>query len=308
LPSVRGRGHIAPSASVGSPRANAACNHEPASDVDRQSAAVGAQIASTLSLSRVAVGVVLATAIALAARRVRALSPGGGAAAVAVGTAAVAAGWAWGTLLVAYFVSSVSLTHFRATAKAVRTGGIVSKGGPRDATQVLANGGAFALAALLWAATGWDGWRALGAGALAAAASDTWGTEIGTLLGRAPRSIVSWRRVPAGTSGGVSPPGIAAAFLGSLGVALAALALGWPSRMATAAFAGGIAGSTIDSLVGATVQERRWCDRCNTPTERAIHTCEAPTRVVGGIPGLDNDAVNALSTIAGGLLALALAA
>jgi uncharacterized protein (TIGR00297 family) len=284
------------------PRFSPQRNHESASRRD------GALIALELNAARLAVGVVLATLIAVAARRVGALSPTGSAAAVAIGASAVAAGWSWGVLLILYFVSSVALTRFRAAAKAARTGALVAKVGRRDGVQVFANGGAFALAAVLWLASGRDEWRALGAAALAAAASDTWATELGTLASRAPRSIASWARVPTGTSGGVSFPGAAAAIAGAAFVALAAVALGWPRGTAAAAFGGGIAGSTIDSLLGATVQARRWCDRCNAPTERRTHICGASTRVVGGVSWLGNDAVNALSTAAGGLMGLLLSA
>jgi uncharacterized protein (TIGR00297 family) len=261
-------------------------------------------IALALSVPRLAIGIALAALIALAARRAAVLSPTGSAAAVVVGGTAVAAGWSWTMLLILYFASSVALTRFRAEAKAGRTMVVVAKGGARDAVQVFANGGVFALAAVLWLALGWEAWRALAAGALAAAASDTWATEIGTLSGRPPHSIVSGRPVPTGTSGGVSAPGTAAAIAGAAFVALAALALGWPRATVAAGFAGGIAGSTIDSLLGATVQARRWCDRCNASTERKTHGCGATTRVVGGITWLDNDVVNALSTACGGLLAL----
>jgi uncharacterized protein (TIGR00297 family) len=276
------------------------CNHEPASRPD------GGPIAPGLSVTRLVIGVVLATLIALAARRAGALSPSGKRAAIVIGAAAVAAGWSWAALLLVYFVSSIALTRFRAAAKAARTAGVVAKGGARDAVQVLANGGVFGLASVLWLVSGSDAWRTLGTGALAAAASDTWATEIGTLARRPPRSIVNWRQVPTGTSGAVSIPGIVAAIAGAAFVALVVTTLGWPRSTAAAGFAGGIAGSTIDSLLGATVQVRRWCDRCNAPTERKRHGCGTTTRVVDGIAWLDNDAVNALSTACGGLLALLL--
>ena len=70
---------------------------------------------------------------------------------------------------------------------------------------MLANGGVFAVAALFAASgrvPGWD-WAVVAFGALAAAASDTWATEIGTLAARPPRSIVSLKVLPTGTSGGV---------------------------------------------------------------------------------------------------------
>ena len=257
---------------------------------------------------RLAVGVVLAVGIALAARRAGMLSSAGSVAAIVVGAAAVAAGWSWGALLVLYFVTSVALTRLGSPIKAARVGALVAKGGPRDAVQVLANGGLFALAALLWLASGWSSWRALGAAALAAAASDTWATEVGTLARGTTRSIVGWAPVPTGTSGGVSAAGSAAAVAGAAFVAGAALVLGWPPGAALAALIGGIAGSTVDSLLGATVQARRRCDRCDEPTERETHRCGERTRVVGGLRWLDNDGVNALSTAAGGLLGLLVAA
>jgi uncharacterized membrane protein len=70
------------------------------------------------------------------------------------------------------------------------------------------------------------------------------------------------------------------------------------------ALVGGLAGSTVDSLLGATVQQRRWCDQCKSPTERPRHNCGTATRFVGGIPWIDNDVVNVTSTLAGALLGL----
>ena len=318
MQTVGGAAHIAHSAThQARGRAPSYYNHEPASRcraaAQRRANGVaanrdGGPIALELSVTRVAVGVALATLIAVAARRAGTLSLTGSAAAIAVGGTAAAAGWPWAVLLVLYFGSSVALTRFRAATKAARTGAVVAKGGARDARQVLANGGVFGLAGVLWLVSGWEGWRALAIGALAAAASDTWATEVGMLAGRRPRSIISRRQVPTGTSGGVSGPGIAAAIAGAAFAALAAFALGWPRGTAAAGFAGGIAGSTIDSMLGATVQARRWCDQCNAPTERTTHSCGATTRVVGGVRWLDNDAVNALSTACGGLLGLLLAA
>jgi uncharacterized protein (TIGR00297 family) len=197
----------------------------------------------------------------------------------------------------------VALTSYRAGVKAARTEHVVAKGGPRDAAQVRANGGVFALAALLSLVGDTVDWSALAVGALAAAASDTWATEVGTLGGRAPRSIVTWRRVPPGTSGGVSAAGVAAAVAGAAFVAVVAALVGWRG-VAGAAFLAGVAGSTLDSVLGATVQVRRWCDRCGAPTERATHGCGASTRVIGGVRWIDNDVVNAVSTAAGGLIGL----
>jgi uncharacterized protein (TIGR00297 family) len=237
-------------------------------------------------------GLALALAIAVAARRARALTTGGAAAAVVVGTVAVAAGWAWGALLIAFFVASTALSRWRRVEKERRTCGVVEKGGERDAAQVLANGGAFAVVAA--GALAWPdpAWAAAGAGALAAATADTWATEIGTLAAGRPRALLGWRPVPPGTSGAVSAPGTAAMFVGAAFVALVARLLGFAPIVAVAALAGGIAGAVADSVLGATIQSRRWCDRCDVGTEQPTHTCGTPTRPAGGLAAVGNDVVN----------------
>jgi uncharacterized protein (TIGR00297 family) len=146
-------------------------------------------------------------------------------------------------------------------------------------------------------------WIALGAGSLAASAADTWATEIGTLYGGNPRSILTWRTVPVGTSGGVSAIGTVAAVAGAVFVGLVVAALGWASIVARNVMIGGLAGAIVDSLLGATVQSRRWCDACQRETERMVHDCGTPTRHLRGFVWLDNDLVNFLSNAAGGLIA-----
>jgi uncharacterized protein (TIGR00297 family) len=254
-------------------------------------------------LARGLAGLALAAAIALAARRARSLTRGGAAAAVAVGTASVAAGWAWGATLIAFFVASTLLSRVGRATKEARTRARVEKGDERDAWQVVANGGVFAAAALAaLAAPGDTRWAAAGLGALAAATADTWATEIGTLARGRPRSLLGWRAVPVGTSGAVSAQGSAGMVAGAAFLGLVAWGVGFPPRVAGAAFAAGLAGAVADSLAGATVQARRWCDRCDSATERTVHDCGAATRPAGGLGWLDNDAVNVLCTLVGALV------
>ena len=259
-------------------------------------------------LARLAFATGLALAISLLARRTRSLDMGGAIAAAVIGTLALLGGWRWGALLVVYFASATALSHFGAARKDARTASVVAKGGARDVWQVLANGGVFAIAAALTLALPQDEhrWLALAAGVLASSASDTWATEIGTLYGGAPRSILDWTPMPVGMSGGVTVPGALAAIAGATFIGLVSLALGWPLRIAMASVIGGVAGSTLDSLLGATLQQRRWCDHCDRATERLVHDCGTPTRLVGGFAALNNDTVNLLCGLAGGLIALAI--
>jgi len=70
---------------------------------------------------------------------------------------------------------------------------------------------------------------------------------------------------------------------------------------------GGIAGATLDSLLGATLQELRRCDACERACETDPHACGAPTRLVRGVRGFSNDLVNLLATVAGAAVAFAAA-
>ena len=114
--------------------------------------------------------------------------------------------------------------------------------------------------------------------------------------------------MPIGTSGGVSVAGTVASLLGALLLPALALLLHWPVTVALAAAVGGVAGSLVDSVLGATLQSRRWCARCGTGTERIVHDCGTTTELTGGVTWLDNDAVNLASSVAGGVLAALLAA
>ncbi len=305
-------------------------------------------------LERTLLGAVAAIGIALAARGTRALSTGGAVTAVVVGTLCVAAGWDWAVLLLVFFLTGTLWSRLGQARKETRTAGVVTKGGPRDAVQVIANGGlvaACALGSILWPSAlgtighgdrtaagsgasrvdaggttgqgggsrdegggggGVDGtagvaWYICGMGALAAAAADTWATEVGTLGDAEPRSILTGRRVPPGTSGGVTALGSGAAVAGAGAVALAAWALGATPVLAVSGVVGGVAGATIDSLAGASLQCRRWCAGCNETTERTVHVCGARTARTGGLAWLDNDGVNAISTVAGALVTWAVA-
>jgi uncharacterized protein (TIGR00297 family) len=257
-------------------------------------------------IGRALAGLLLAGALAFGARAAHSLTRSGAIAALVVGTLATIAGWGWAIVLIAFFVTSSGLSRYRHAAREARIGQIVEKGDERDAFQVFANGGVFAAAALVGVATGHPSWSVAALGALAAAAADTWATEIGTLARGLPRSIVSMKPLPAGTSGAITVPGTVASLAGAASITAAAHLAGvglWP----VAVFVGGVSGSLADSLVGATIQERRWCDGCSTSTERRTHGCGRETRIVGGVPGARNDFVNVVCTIVGGVVAAVVA-
>ena len=200
------------------------------------------------------ISLLLATVLAGIAWRFRWLTPDGAVAACLVGAAILGFGgpW-WAAALAAFFVSGSLLTAVGRRQKTQPE----HRGQGRTAAQVLGTGGVAAAVGVLWGiGTAPQALHAVlpaaFAGALAAAAADTWATEVGMLSPHPPRLITTWKPVPAGTSGGVSLAGSLAG-LGGAAVVAAIGAQGNGRVFAAACFAGGVA-MFLDSLLGATLQ------------------------------------------------------
>ena len=117
--------------------------------------------------------------------------------------------------------------------------------------------------------------------ALTEAACDTVSSETGKALALDARLVTSGRSVPAGTDGAISLPGtvlgvIAAALVAGEGVVTGLIDL----RRAGVVTLAGVLGMFLDSLLGATLEQRGW---------------------------LTNNSVNLMSTTAAALLATILA-
>lgn len=252
---------------------------------------------------QVEIAAIASLAIASLAYVLRALTPSGTFAAFAIGTVVFGvAGWPAAAVLLAFFISSSLLSRLGARRKR----GLVDFGkhGPRDAWQVLANGGVAAACIALSRTS--DAPLALAfAGALAAATADTWSTEIGTLAQRGVRSILTFRPVQSGLSGGVSLPGTVAQAVGAAFIALVAydvrIAPFWPVAI------GGVVGAFFDSILGASAQALRWCPTCARACEVNPHSCGTPTTMFRGLQWVDNDLVNLFATLSGAGVAVLVA-
>lgn len=254
-------------------------------------------------LPAVALALLLAGAVAFIARRFGALSTSGAWAASVVGAAVFAAGgWRFAAVLFAFFLPSALLSRIGRARKRrlVDTG----KHGPRDAWQVLANGGVAAGCAAGAFIGHVPALAAACAGAFAAASADTWGTEIGTLLPGPPRSILTLRAMPTGLSGGVTALGTLAEVLGAALVGIVAALCGLGAWWLVAG--AGVAGAVLDSVLGAGLQALRRCPRCDRRCETDPHHCGERTQLIRGLRWMGNDAVNALATCAGAIAAYCL--
>ena len=208
-------------------------------------------------------------------------------------------GWFHTALIpgLALFILAFAATRFRRGQK--EQIGLAESRRGRSASQVAANMGVAALAALmlpLYAAKhGTFSYVYAGihlghfvivssailaalVAALAEAAADTVSSEIGQAIGGTPILITNGRRVPPGTDGAITLAGTAAGCLAAAVVVLTAIpTLRLSPGQATVAWIAAIAGLFADSLIGAALERRGW---------------------------LNNDSVNFLSTAVAALITL----
>lgn len=251
------------------------------------------------------IAVLLSAIIVILAYWRGSLSPSGAVGAMIVGTLTFGfGGWQWGVLLGIFFVSSSLLSHYKEREKRAVSAKF-DKGHRRDFAQVMANGGVGSLVALLHA--GWVSpfWLPLFVGIIATVTADTWATELGTLSKRPPRLVTTGRVVEVGTSGGVSLLGTAVSAAGGLLIGLAAgLLIGQTLLLyLLMGTAGGLSGSLFDSLLGATVQRVYYCEIRQKETEKKLNPLGEPNKPMHGWAWMNNDMINMLSSVIGGMIA-----
>lgn len=235
------------------------------------------------------------------------LSRSGAAAALAIGSAIyLGGGGPWFLSLLTFFVTSTVLGKV-GRAKKAEIKREFEKGDTRDALQAFSNGGVAAACAIMMFVWPSKLWAAAFVGALATANGDTWATELGVLSRGEPWSVLTLRRAPRGTSGAISPLGIAATLFGGLAVGIsAALAPdAFSMRAISLVMLGGVAGvfgSLVDSVLGATLQSSFYCSTCQRDTEGPTHHCGTRTEHRRGLCWFNNDVVNLTATLSGALL------
>lgn len=264
-------------------------------------------------LLQLGIGLLFSGAIGFLAYRRGSLTVSGALGALIVGTLIFGfGGWVWGLLLIAFFVSSSLLSHYREGEKERVAAEKFDKGSQRDLGQALANAGAGSLVAVAAFLLPGAAWAGAFLGAMATVTADTWATELGVLNPSPPRLITTLQPVEPGTSGGVSRAGTLAAlsgglFIGLLGAIFAAISrliqpatpgLPWLPALAAAGI-GGLAGSLIDSLLGATVQVLYYSAGRDKLTEKRIDPDGTPNTYARGWRWLNNDAVNFISSLGG---------
>ncbi len=166
----------------------------------------------------------------------------------------------WYLTLLAFFFLGGMFTRYKYEFKKSR-GIAESKGGVRGYKNVFSN--SLAALALAVAYKVFPSYVMLllpaYLGSIATATGDTLASEIGQTWKGEPIMITTFKKVRPGTDGGVTALGEFAAFAGAGAIALLSLMfLKNDVGLAFAVLAGGFIGTNIDSVLGATLQQRKY--------------------------------------------------
>lgn len=252
------------------------------------------------------IGFLVTGVIAFFSYKLGFLTFSGAIASTAVGTMVLGLGSLnWGIVLLWFFFSSSILSKMGKKEKD-RLSSLWTKGDKRDAWQVLANGAVASLLVICHKISPEPIRYILFISAMAAVTADTWGTEIGVLSKSPVRSILNFRIVPKGTSGGITLLGSTASLLGSFSVAILGILspfAPYELKLETIFLVtlAGFSASLLDSIAGATIQSQYGCPVCSDITERKVH-CNQNTSLESGWKFIDNDLVNFICSVFGALI------
>lgn len=256
-------------------------------------------------------GFILSFILAAAAYIKKSLSTNGFIGAVLLGVSLYYfGGFYFWILMISFSFSSSVFTKFGESTKKVLDD-INEKGGQRDYIQVIANGLLGFIFGFLYFVTHKEMFIIALATSFAASNADTWASELGVLSKMEPVSIINFKKIQKGVSGGVSVFGTISSLTGALFIALIfyvgyIIKFGLNSKLLSYAVivsVSGFLGSIIDSLIGASFQAKYRCIVCGKTTEKKCHHGEN-TVLEEGISCLNNDAVNFVSGLSACLLAI----
>lgn len=210
-------------------------------------------------------------------------------------------------VLSTFFIGSIIIDKIKKRYKNNGRKEKAAKGDCRDYMQVLANGLPAFIFSIAFLVTHSFIFFMPFAASLAEAFADTTASGVGAFSTRTFDPF-RMRKCECGISGGMSIIGTLASLLAAFAVALVAYALGG-SRFGPVGLivitATAFLGAVLDSMLGSLLQVKFKCQKCGTVTEKATH-CGVATRRCSGVRGIDNDAVNLISSSFSAILALVL--
>ncbi len=216
-----------------------------------------------------------------------------------VGSIILMINWLSYLMLMTFFISASIVSRIDGGKKAISQN-INEKGGQRDYLQVLANGGVGMVATVLYFLTKNHLFLVATAISFAESNSDTWGSEIGVFSRKDPISIINFKTLEPGLSGGVSAIGLIASLIGAFIISgvFSIFEKNFQRGLELFFLIGlaGFVGSIIDSIIGA-LFEVKYITEDGLIVERRFGN-EKENKIYSGFSFVNNDFVNFVSCAA----------
>lgn len=250
------------------------------------------------------IGQIASISIAYIAYKKQALTLSGAIGAIILGTGIFVCSGLYGSFLVIVFFSTSTLFTFIKNRNKKEIEKQYEKSGGRDFWQVFANGGVGLLYCLQYHSTPNPKYLILIGVSFAAPNADTWASELGVFSKSLPMSLRTFKKVSKGSSGAISFLGMLMSLLGSIVIAFSAIIIIIVfqlnispislSKVFLVIFLGGILGSFIDSILGATIQAIYYNESLKKETEKPTHNGKTNV-LLRGYKYFNNDFVNFMS-------------
>ncbi|CCV64628.1 conserved hypothetical protein [Alteracholeplasma palmae J233] len=207
-----------------------------------------------------------------------------------------------GTLIYGFgtYVIFALLMLFFITSSIFTKNKVKSRG--RNGIQVIVNSGMALIFSLAYYISNHEFFLLISATSIAVSTADTWASELGKYSKGSTVSIINFKKIDKGQSGGISVLGTVASLLGGLLIAVSFLLMTWNSFSIipwylTILFImlGGFVGSVVDSILGILIQEKYMNLKTNQITE--VFDNKSQYRLISGIKYINNDMVNLLTSV-----------
>ena len=213
-------------------------------------------------------------------------------------------GWLCFTALVVFFILGSMVSRFGKKRKA-SAADLHEREGARSTAQVLANGLPALIFAVLYCASGRKSCLLAVFACFASTAADTFASEVGMLSAREPVSILTWKKVQRGMSGGVTLLGVLGSAIGACFISVLAIPDFGIFGMLICVLTG-IGSALLDSVFGEAFQAKYQMKQKEgktgmSMTERRTIDGEA-LELAKGIKWVNNDVVNFVSVFICGML------
>lgn len=205
-------------------------------------------------------------------------------------------GLKWSIPILTFFLTSSFISNINSKGKRDESN---NKLIPRNHYQVIANGGIAGFLALVNIFYDDKIIYYFFLASVCAVCSDTWSSEIGTLIKGNTYNILNLKSVEPGFSGGISLSGTLGGIVGSGLIAFSGFYLeDFNINIFVIIIASGILGNLLDSILGSFAQLKYTCPTCHKIIETSIH-CGTETKYYKGLRWMDNNVVNFFTSLSG---------